>query len=298
MMSTRKLTHRVLVVGAAAVVALGMYANVAAAGGRDCPPKPKFCPKLWAPVICDDGKVYSNQCWADKRCATGCEPYDEGLGAAAGGRDCPPKPKFCPKLYAPVICDDGKVYPNQCWADKRCATGCEPYGDWLGVAAGGRDCPPRPKFCPRLWAPVICDDGKVYSNQCWADKRCATGCEPYDEGLGAAAGGRDCPPKPKFCPQLWAPVICDNGKVYPNQCWADKRCATGCEPYDEGLGAAAGGKKKPGDDDGCPRIGWVCPDVWDPVICDDGETYSNDCVAWVWCATGCESLGQGPIPLP
>ncbi|MHC4697447.1 MAG: hypothetical protein ACYTFA_11945, partial [Planctomycetota bacterium] len=77
-----------------------------------------------------------------------------------------------------------------------------------------------------------CDDGKVYPNSCWAQKRCATGCVPYDEGLsrdGARAGGCD---KPKRCPQLWAPVICDDGKVYANECWARKRCATGCVPYD------------------------------------------------------------------
>jgi hypothetical protein len=55
--------------------------------------------------------------------------------------------------------------------------------------------------------------------------------------------------------------------------------------------------KKPGSDDGCPRIGIVCPAVWDPVICDDGKVYSNDCYAYVACATGCESLGGGPVPL-
>ncbi len=34
----------------------------------------------------------------------------------------------CPKIYAPVICDNGKVYPNQCVADRHHATGCEPLG--------------------------------------------------------------------------------------------------------------------------------------------------------------------------
>jgi len=33
----------------------------------------------------------------------------------------------CPRLYAPVICDDGKVYVNMCYADKHHATGCVPY---------------------------------------------------------------------------------------------------------------------------------------------------------------------------
>ena len=41
-----------------------------------------------------------------------------------------------------------------------------------------------------------------------------------------AAGG------PNVCPKIWAPVICDNGKIYPNQCEADRKNAKNCEPYD------------------------------------------------------------------
>lgn len=41
----------------------------------------------------------------------------------------PAGPKVCPKLYAPVICDNGKVYMNQCYADKANAQNCVPYGD-------------------------------------------------------------------------------------------------------------------------------------------------------------------------
>ncbi|HUU84641.1 MAG TPA: hypothetical protein VM243_14170 [Phycisphaerae bacterium] len=56
--------------------------------------------------------------------------------------------------------------------------------------------------------------------------------------------------------------------------------------------------KKPGGggDDDCPRD-IMCPAYWDPVICDDGQTYSNACYAYAACATGCESMGQGPIIL-
>ena len=54
--------------------------------------------------------------------------------------------------------------------------------------------------------------------------------------------------------------------------------------------------KKPGGGGPChPDI--MCPAVWDPVICEDGKTYSNACVAYVWCQTDCESTGGGPIPL-
>mgnify|MGYP001052829282 FL=1 len=33
------------------------------------------------------------------------------------------------------------------------------------------------------------------------------------------------------CPAVYAPVICDNGKIYPNLCEADKHHATVCVPY-------------------------------------------------------------------
>ncbi len=33
--------------------------------------------------------------------------------------------------------------------------------------------------CLDVWNPVICSDGKVYSNSCYAYRACATGCVPY-----------------------------------------------------------------------------------------------------------------------
>ena len=33
----------------------------------------------------------------------------------------------CEAIYAPVICSDGVVYDNRCYADAACATGCQPY---------------------------------------------------------------------------------------------------------------------------------------------------------------------------
>ena len=35
----------------------------------------------------------------------------------------------CPAVYAPVICSNGVVYSNGCWASCAHATGCVPYGD-------------------------------------------------------------------------------------------------------------------------------------------------------------------------
>ncbi len=35
----------------------------------------------------------------------------------------------CPLIYAPVICDNGRVYTNQCFADRAHAKNCVPLGD-------------------------------------------------------------------------------------------------------------------------------------------------------------------------
>jgi len=35
---------------------------------------------------------------------------------------------------------------------------------------------------------------------------------------------------PCRCPLLWAPVICDNGKTYSNQCFANCAHAKNCVP--------------------------------------------------------------------
>jgi len=35
---------------------------------------------------------------------------------------------------------------------------------------------------------------------------------------------------PKYCLDVWDPVICSNGVVYSNACYAARACATGCGP--------------------------------------------------------------------
>lgn len=36
---------------------------------------------------------------------------------------------ICPKIYAPVKCDNGKTYSNQCLADCQNAKNCVPTGE-------------------------------------------------------------------------------------------------------------------------------------------------------------------------
>jgi len=49
--------------------------------------------------------------------------FSNAAGGGGGG------PQLCPDIYAPVICDGGKIYPNQCYADRQKAKNCRPYGD-------------------------------------------------------------------------------------------------------------------------------------------------------------------------
>ncbi len=298
----------VLAVVAATALTTDAYAKKPKPPPGGCP-RDIMCPDVWDPVICNDGQVYSNGCYAFRECATGCVPYDDGGPVEARGKPKPPpggcpRDIMCPDVWDPVVCSDGQVYSNSCYAFRECATGCVPYDDGGPVEARGKPKPPpggcpRDIMCPDVWDPVICDDGQVYSNGCYAYRECATGCVPYDDGGPVPAelrkkpgggGGGGCP-RDIMCPDVWDPVICDDGQVYSNGCYAFRECATGCVPYDDGGPVEARGKPG-GGGGGCPRD-IMCPDVWDPVICNDGQVYSNGCYAYRECATGCVPYGDG-----
>lgn len=75
-----------------------------------------------------------------------------------------------------------------------------------------------------------------------------------------------------------------------------KLTRTGCVLFSAGvcavlavaLTASTAEAKRPGGGGGG---GINCPDVWDPVICSNGQVYSNFCYASVAGATGCVRLG-------
>ena len=50
-----------------------------------------------------------------------------------------------------------------------------------GNEAVAEQCP-RDIACTTIYDPVICNDGVVYSNKCFAHVACANGCRPYDPG--------------------------------------------------------------------------------------------------------------------
>ena len=52
-------------------------------------------------------------------------PGGNGKGKPAA----PPQPEGrCPLVYAPVICDGGKIFPNPCVAEQHHAKNCQPLG--------------------------------------------------------------------------------------------------------------------------------------------------------------------------
>jgi len=50
-------------------------------------------------------------------------------------------------------------------------------------------------------------------------------------GSGGGGTGSGCPRQGIYCLDVWQPVICSNGVVYSNSCYAYVACATGCTPY-------------------------------------------------------------------
>jgi hypothetical protein len=49
--------------------------------------------------------------------------------------------------------------------------------------------------------------------------------------MGTVAYADRCVPDPNpICYQIYAPVTCNNGVTYTNQCYADAACAKACHP--------------------------------------------------------------------
>lgn len=51
-------------------------------------------------------------------------------------------------------------------------------GAMSGVSYADRCVPDPNAICPLIFAPVTCNNGVTYSNQCFADADCAKGCHP------------------------------------------------------------------------------------------------------------------------
>jgi hypothetical protein len=62
----------------AALIAAGFGASTATAKPPSSDPG-CFCPDVWMPVICSDGNVYSNYCYASCAGASGCVPFGDDI---------------------------------------------------------------------------------------------------------------------------------------------------------------------------------------------------------------------------
>jgi len=70
----KKLSLKLALAAALMVSALSIPTASQAASG--CP-RDINCLDVWKPVICSNGVVYSNSCYAYRACATGCVPYGD-----------------------------------------------------------------------------------------------------------------------------------------------------------------------------------------------------------------------------
>ena len=77
MSSKKSLIAKLVLLGALTVCALSL-SGPSPAAASNCP-RPILCPDVWDPVICSDGHVYSNGCYAYRACATGCVPYGDTI---------------------------------------------------------------------------------------------------------------------------------------------------------------------------------------------------------------------------
>mmetsp|Transcript_52576 Transcript_52576/g.47195 ORF Transcript_52576/g.47195 Transcript_52576/m.47195 type:complete len:689 (-) Transcript_52576:156-2222(-) len=286
-------------------------------GAQDCStgacPDQCVCTLEYRPVCCPKlDKEYSNPCGAECDGLTSaelidcnyCDPEDPGYG--------------CTLEYDPQCCE-GVDYANPCVAEaeggKNCEAGecqtCTCTKEWNPVCCRGNEYAPPPKdtdvtygnpcqahcersesellacyygecpvcACAMIFQPTCCN-GKEYGNSCEAECAGASGCsgkpcsegqgDDYDDdrqGIEASESEEEASEEDK-----------DSGNGKDKE---QKTCADGCTQKGKKC-VDADGKECTSSANSVfaeSNMDCVCTMVYDPVCCENDDTYGNQCEA-------------------
>lgn len=160
---------------------------------------PYTCPKVYAPLCDDSGRIYSNRCMMESAACQDGVPRIETPCPKKLTRAAPPddkakvidckSPFVCNKIYAPVCDDSGRIYSNLCMMQSascddgkpRVETPCPvakskraAKEEEAAIVANARSAddeegPVCRKRCFKILTPVCGSDGFQYGNKCLLD---------------------------------------------------------------------------------------------------------------------------------
>lgn len=263
-----------------------------------------FCPDELDLICGEDGVTYANACEAacagvavaaQGECPNACELTGCALSCPQGyrlGEDgcptcaCLDPCEQCDEVFDPVCTQNGATYTNPCLAQcngeevayvGECIEGCPPFVCELECPTGfARDddgcqlCACDAEDCPQGDARVCGVNGVTYATEC---ERLRAGIAKAYEG----SCGRLCRDG-EDCPDAYSCVELGSART---ECVAGERECVGNCIAPERASCRSASDCLPGyvcDEEVC-LLECQCSPQYNPVCGDDGETYSNACVA-------------------